>query len=252
MGKNNRKGITIVCPSKGRCSNVKTISLIPSLVLIVPSSEEEDYKKFNPNTKVVATPPEVRGITKTRQWILDNYEEVFMIDDDVVNVRKNFENESPKSMVTDVGQILEIINETVYIAKEIGAKMFSFSRTVNPLSYSGHELFSHTGYMNASYCGFLKGHGMSYDLTMNEGEDHYISCLNMYKHRYCLIDERYSFLTDGNFKSLGGCNGQRTRESMIRNTMHLREIFGEVIVCKEPNAVKKNVNIGERTLKFPY
>ena len=85
MGKSNRKGITIVCPSKGRCNKVKTISLIPSLVLIVPSSEEEDYKKFNPNTKVVATPPEVRGITKTRQWILDNYEEVFMIDDDVVN-----------------------------------------------------------------------------------------------------------------------------------------------------------------------
>lgn len=39
---------------------------------------------------------------------------------------------------------------------------------------------------------------------------------------------------------------------MIKITMYLREIFGEVVTFKEPNAVKKNVNIGERTLKFPY
>ena len=252
MGRSDRERIMIVCPSKGRCDNVKTTILIPSVTLIVPASEEENYKRCNPNTQVIGTPPEVRGIVKTRQWVLDHFEEVFMIDDDVINVRKNFENEQQKVWVTDAEQILEIINETVYIAREIGAKVFSFSRTVNPLQFSGHSLFSHTGYMNASYCGFLKGHGLSYDLTMNEGEDHYMSCLNMFKHRYCLIDERYSFMTDGNFKSKGGCNGQRTRESMIKNTMHLREIFGEVVTFKEPNTVKHNVNFGERTLKFPY
>lgn len=253
MGGSNGEGrIAICCPSKGRADFVKTTALIPSIKLIVPGSEEEDYKRENPNTEVIGTPPEVRGITKTRQWILDNFEEVFMIDDDVTKVQKNFENDSSQAFVTEVDKIVEIINETVYITREIGAYVFSFSKTTNPLTYTGHEPFCHTGYMNASYCGFLKGHGLSYDLSMNEGEDHYISCLNMYKHRYCLIDERYSFITDGNFKAKGGCNGQRTRESMIQNTMHLREIFGEAIICKEPTAVKKNVNIGERSLRFPY
>lgn len=252
MGRGDRELIKICCPSKGRADSVKTSLLIPSIVLIVPGNEADEYRKFNPNNEVIGTPPEVRGITKTRQWILDNFEEVFMIDDDVTLVRKNFENDTSLAFVKEPEKIVEIINETAYIAREIGSHIFSFSKTVNPLTFSGHQLFSHTGYMNASYCGFLKGHGLSYDLTMNEGEDHYISCLNMYKYRYCLIDERYSFMTDGNFKARGGCNGQRTRESMIQNTMHLRELFGEAILCKEPNAVKKNVNIGERSLKFPY
>lgn len=245
--------ISIVCPSKGRCDNVRTLSFIPNLILVVPHNEVEDYKEHYPDTEVIGTPENIRGITPTRQWILDKFDEVFMIDDDVMQVRKNYVfGKDVEPMIDDPEMIEEIINDTAYITKEIGAKVFSFSKIRNPLEYISFKPIVHTGYMNASFCGFIKDHGLSYDLNLNEGEDHYISCLNMYKHRYCLIDNRYSFITDKNFAAIGGCNDYRTRESMIKNTMYLREKFGEAIAYKEPTRLKKNVNVGERTVKFPY
>lgn len=245
--------IKIVCPSKGRSKNVMTLRLIPSLVLVVPESEVSAYKETYPNVEVYGTPSHVRGITPTRQWILDTFGEVFMIDDDVSTLRRNFAfGKDDPNTIDDPDMVLDIINSTANISRQIGAKVFSFSKIRNPLEYNSFQPIIHTGYMNASFCGFLDGHGLEYDLNLSEGEDHYISCLNMYKNRYCLIDNRYSFITDGNFKAIGGCNDYRTRDSMIKNTLYLREKFGEAIVYKAPTKLKQNVNLGERSLKFPY
>lgn len=246
--------IKIVCPSKGRADNVRTLKLIPTLVLVVPHDEAEDYRKNYPDTEVLATPERIKGITPTRQWILEQYaeEDVFMIDDDVTSVRRNFVFGDQEISVTDPETIHDIIETTTGIARLEGAKVFSFSKIRNPLEYNAFAPIVHTGYMNASFCGFLKGHGLSYDLAMSEGEDHYMSCLTVFKHRYCLIDNRYSFITDGNFTAVGGCNGYRTRNSMLANTLYLRKKFGEVVALKGFTKTKKSVNFGERTLKFPF
>lgn len=248
-----KKQIKILCPSKGRADNVMTIALIPTLELVVSENEAEEYKKNYPDTIVHSVPSYIKGITATRQWMLENFEEVFMIDDDVASLRRNFAfGENDPVRMFDPEVILEIINSTAGIAKDIGAKVFSFSKIRNPLEYNSFKPIVHTGYMNASFCGFLKGHGLSYDVSMSEGEDHYMSCLTMYKHRYCLIDNRYSFITDGNFTSKGGCNTYRTRDSMMKNTLYLKKLFGDAIAYKIPTELKQNVNIGERSLKFPY
>ena len=246
------KKMTVVCPSKGRANNVRTLAYFPDLKLIVPESEADDYSANYPSVEVIGTPKNVKGITPTRQWILDNFGEVFMIDDDVVSVRRNFTFGDQDAYVDDPVTIREILETTAHIAREIGAKVFSFSKIRNPLEYNSFNPLEHTGYMNASFCGFLEGHGLEYDLSMSEGEDHYISCLTIYKHRYCLIDNRYSFITDGNFTAIGGCNDYRTRESMMKNTLYLRKKFGEVIHTKTSTALKSKVNLGERSLKFPY
>ncbi len=244
----------IICPSKGRAHNVRTLSLIPSLELVVPFGEGEAYKKNYPDTVVYETPKHIKGITPTRQWILDEFKDhnIFMIDDDVVSVRKNYHFGEGEMTISCQETIYEIIRESFSICQEIGSRIFSFSKIRNPLEYNSFSPIVHTGYMNASFCGFVKDHGLSYDLSMSEGEDHYISCLAVYKYRYSMIDNRYSFVTDGNFTALGGCNDYRTRESMIKNTLYLRKLFGEAILYKEPTALKVNVNIGERSLKFPY
>jgi len=245
-------GIRVVCPSKGRCDNVRTLKFIPDLVLVVPFNEVDAYRENYPDTEVFGTPEYVKGITPTRQWILDEFGECFMIDDDVTDVRRNFVVDNDKAHISDPEVVRDIIENTTNIARQIGAKVFSFSKVRNPLEYDVFAPIEHTGYMNASFCGFLEGHNLRYDLSMVEGEDHYISCLTIFKHRYCLIDNRYSFITDGNFKALGGCNDYRTRKDMLKNTMYLRQKFGEVVTMKGATKSKKNVNLGERTLRFPY
>lgn len=59
--------IKIVCPSKGRADNVRTLKLIPTLSLVVPYDEADDYRKNYPDTEVLATPERIKGITPTRQ-----------------------------------------------------------------------------------------------------------------------------------------------------------------------------------------
>lgn len=242
----------VVCPSKGRADNVRTKRFFPGMTIVVPHNEVELYQEKNPGFEVVGTPKHIRGITPTRQWILENYGTVFMIDDDVIHVRKNYAKPKESGEINDPETIFEIVRNAFVIAQGIGAKIFSFSKIRNPLEYNSFIPIIHTGYMNASFCGFIEGHGLEYDLSMSEGEDHYISCLTIYKHRYCFIDNRFSFVTDGNFTAIGGCNDYRTRDSMIRNTLYLRQKFGEVIQYKGPTALKQNVNIGERSLKFPF
>lgn len=244
--------IPVVCPSKGRPRNVKTLQFFPDLILVVPYNEVEAYKESFPDVEVIGTPKHIKGITPTRQWIIEQWDDVFMIDDDVEAVWRNFTMPNEEYVIDDPILIREILQTTAGIAKDVGAKVYSFGKIKNPLEYNSFKPIDHVGYMNASFCGFIADHGLSYDLSMSEGEDHYISCLTIYKHRYCLIDNRYMFRTLGNFKAIGGCNDYRTRENMIKNTLYLRQKFGEVIHFKNATSIKKNVNIGERSLIFPY
>jgi serine/threonine protein phosphatase PrpC len=75
----------IAIPSKGRAGQTKSDKVLPSAVMYVPESELHQYEQFCAN--VVAVPNDVKGITPTRNWILKNCgdEWVVFVDDDVKN-----------------------------------------------------------------------------------------------------------------------------------------------------------------------
>jgi hypothetical protein len=244
--------IPIVCPSKGRAERLHTKKYFEHLIVVVTKGEGDEYKNHNPEVEVVETPEHIRGITPTRQFILENWDNPFMIDDDVVSIRKNFAEPGDDDLVRDRQTVHEIIEETAYMCKEIGAYVYGFSKMRNPLEFRSHIPIVHTGFMNGSFKGFIKGHGLSYDVTLKEAEDHYMSCLSIYKHRYNLINNFYSFVTEVNFEAAGGCNDYRTIEMMKQNTLRLREMFGEVVNVKHSTKIKKKVHQGERSLSFPY
>lgn len=244
--------VNILCPSKGRASNVLTTEFIDNMILVVPHDEVDEYKEHNPSYVVVGTPSAVRGITRTRQWILDNYDNVFMIDDDVASVRRMYAEKGDEYMIFDPDEVESLIQRTADIALDVGAKMYGFANLRAPEHYVSHKPVQFTGYMNASYTGYLEGHGLAYDTTYTEGEDHYMCCLNVYKNRYMFIDHRYAFITKGNFEAVGGCNLDRTQQDMIDTTLRLRKTFGSVVHIKAPTAGKGKLRKGERSITFPY
>jgi len=244
--------LTIAIPSKGRAGKVLTLDLIPTATLVVPYSEQKEYVEAYPDSIVVCTPKSVKNIVGTRQWILDNFQDVFMIDDDVIGITRMYEPDSKYMDVDDKEEIVGLINRLADMAEQLGAKMFGFGNCRTPVQYRSHEPFKFTGYQNASYCGFLKGHDLMYDLSYSEGEDHYISCLNIYKHRFMLIDTRYAVFTKDNFKGEGGCSTDRTLTEFQENTLRLRKTFGEVVHMKSKSGGKKTFFKGERTLSFPF
>ena len=80
----------IAVPSKGRAGLTTTNKILPNATFFIPDSEYHQYKGLVKN--IVCIPKEVRGITNTRNWILKNTDEkwVVMLDDDAKNVGYNF------------------------------------------------------------------------------------------------------------------------------------------------------------------
>jgi hypothetical protein len=72
-------------PSKGRAGRTKTQGVLSNAVFYVPENESESYKKAMPRSQVVAVPLEVKGITQTRNFILKEAKDrwIVMVDDDI-------------------------------------------------------------------------------------------------------------------------------------------------------------------------
>lgn len=244
--------LKIVCPSKGRWDNVITTKVVDDLIIVCPDDEKELYKANYPDNEIIGQPKDVKGITATRQFILDTFENVFMIDDDVEYVRRMFTEEDEPYKINDPKVVRDLIVKNAHTCRDIGAFMFGFGNIRRPVHYLPQKPFKYTGYANASYCGYLKGHKLKYDLSYSEGEDHYMSCLNVFKNRFMFIDMRYAFFTKDNFKAKGGCCDDRTSDDMLEVTLKLRTDFGDAIQLKRTNPAKQTLNLGERSLKFPF
>jgi hypothetical protein len=244
--------LKIVCPSMGRAKDIRTIEVINDLIIVCPKNELSEYKENYPNNEIIPQPTDVKGITATRQFILDTFDNVFMIDDDVAQVKKMYHSDLDQAVIDDPQMVRDIIQRNAQMCKDLGAFMFGFTNWNLPVQYPSWRPLKFTGYMNASYCGFLKGHNLRYDTTLSEGEDHYMSLYNMYVNRYALIDFRYTFATKDNFRGSGGCCDYRTNDDMKETTLKLRRLFGDPIQLKKGTSNKKKVIEGERSIIVPY
>lgn len=77
-------------------------------------------------------------------------------------------------------------------------------------------------------------------------------CMNLYKNRYMLIDNRYTLLTKDNFVGKGGACEYRKQEDMMRQTELLIKKFGNVIRPKRATVAREIINEGERSLNAPF
>ena len=73
----------IAIPSKNRAGRTTSQKVLPNGIFYVPESEVHQYKNYIKN--VIGVPKEIIGITATRNWILKNTDEryIVFIDDDV-------------------------------------------------------------------------------------------------------------------------------------------------------------------------
>jgi len=243
--------IKVIVPSRGRAKNVTTQRVVDDVILVVPFNEYDLYKEHNPNVEIIQRPKDVMGISRVRQYILDQFEEPFMLDDDVdyfmrfyADAGEPYKEQNPKA-------VREIMNQLKYMAEDIGAKMYGFTKNVRPCHYESWRPFKLNAFMCASQCGYLKGHDLKENFDIVSADDYYMSCLNMYKNRYMLRDERYGFVSS-NFENKGGLQNVRNTENMKSDTLILREHFGSVVEMKTLTKHLTSMNEGERRLTFPF
>ncbi len=242
--------IKIVSPTIGRYDNVITKDVVDDLILICPESEKDLYVKHNPFNEVIAHPEKCRGISAVRQWIIETFGNVFMLDDDIHQVHNMYRMEG-ESYVLNKQQTKDIIYQNFDMAKQLGVFYWGFTNMRRPVQYYPQNPFALVGYINGSNIGFLEGHNLHYDQRISDADDYFMACYNVYKHRKMFIDNRFAFNTKENFKASGGASTYRNSLTMKDDTLLLREMLGAVINFKGTTTLKKSVNEGERYLKFP-
>jgi hypothetical protein len=244
----------IVCPSHGRAANVKVLRLIPDIPLCVAESQEPLYREHHPDAEYIVHPDELIGIAPKRQWLLDRYGDVFMLDDDVTKMQDLSQAPGEQMSVTDPDKVRSIIYRLFDQAEQMGAFLVGFNNFAHPAAYRPQRPFGLTGGIAGRAIGLRTGSKLFFPqnaLLMTD--DVYVSALNAYFHRYCLRDERYCLSAPGCWGNEGGMAVHRTWARMIENNELLVRMFGpDVIVKKTGTAIAGLSHDAQIALKIPW
>lgn len=215
----------IAIPSKGRPGRVKSQAIITSAKVFVPETEAEAYEKLG-TANVVPVPAEVRGITATRNWILDHAEDrrVVMIDDDVKeqgwgqayahNWRKHKLNEA---------QWLREWEKLFDVAADMRFRIWGVATTGECRAIYPYRPFLWHTYVTASCMGIFADAGLRFDESFKVKEDYEI-CLRCLKEDGGIVGARYLFWQNDHWTADGGCKDYRTQameEDAIRRLMKM-------------------------------
>jgi len=225
----------VAVPSKGRPGRVKTRSVLPHCTLFVPQSEFDDYCRFYEN--VVPVPDDVRGITKTRNWILDNTDDewVVMIDDDLKSqgfVELNHASAKHRSMNGDdwTSEFVKLFEMTEDLGYRIwGVATQAATRAVYPWS---PIIFR--SYVTASCMGILN-RGIRFDESFPVKEDYEI-CLRCIKEDGGVVAARYIHWDNSHWSDDGGCKTYRTQQ--------MEEECIDKLIALYPEQIRKVSRVG--------
>ena len=215
----------IAIPSKGRAGKVKSLNVLPSATLFVPENEVEAYRSLGAKT-IVGVPVAVKGITATRNWILDNAKDrrVLFVDDDVkvagwvdllpFSVRHKRLSEA--QWLTEFGKIFDLL-ESLKL-RIWGLATQSAARSVYPWAP-----FRFRSYVTASCMGIDNSSSVRFDETFKVKED-YELCLRCLKEDGAILSAQYIYWENAHWGTAGGCADYRTQgmeEDAIRRLMKM-------------------------------
>lgn len=245
--------IKIVIPSHKRVDLVSTLKLLPQATLCLAESQVAEYKERYPDTEIVSHSDSIVGLPLKRQWIAEKFNNVFMMDDDILRfVRRYHEGEVGNSLV-DNKTCYALIQSLYFTAKEMGVHLFSFSNDGDIRNYDALHPFSYTKLIHGSAFGLINfdKSKLFYDNRQTAVGDSWITCLNAHHNRFSFIDNRFSFVAGKTFKVRGGQSEFRTMETEMKDYVFLKKCFGDVIGRKKPTKRTSLVHKYQRTLNIP-
>jgi glycosyltransferase involved in cell wall biosynthesis len=203
----------IAVPSKGRAGKTTTDKILPNCTYFVPSSEVHQYKSIIKN--VVPVPKEVKGITPTRNWILKNTDEkwVVFLDDDAKNVgyTKMEDRKTKKIDISKEGfwecEFVKLFD----ITEQMGYKIWGIKTEAAPRSVYPYKPFLFKSYVTASCMGIVNDGEYYFNEEYIVKEDYEI-CLRHIRDKGGILAARYIHWENDHWEQDGGCKDYRTIE----------------------------------------
>ncbi len=239
----------IAIPSKGRAGKAKSAVRLPGAILYVPKQEEKAYRKFG-HENVVPVPMKVKGITATRNWILDNTSEnwIVMLDDDVE--RAGWIELQPQRAIHH-----EIKDEEIWrgefaklfeITEDIGYRIWGLDTYGAPRGVYPYRPFIFHTYVTASCMGILNSSGLRFDESFPVKED-YELCLRCLKEDGGVVGARYFFWRNKHWHDEGGCKDYRTQDMERDCIMRLIKMYPGFV-----RSVKRAKGTGEYSIQLDF
>jgi hypothetical protein len=214
-------------PSKGRAGKVKSTDILRSAVLYVPESEAEYYTRSNPKQTIAAIPDHVKGITRTRNWILDNANDlrVVMIDDDVKNQGwvKLWTSKSKHKKMTEADW-RETAAQLFDVTEDLGWKLWGVATQSAPRSVYPYKPILTRSYLTASFMGIVNDGTYRFDESFSVKEDYEIG-LRHAKEFGGIVAARHCYWENSHWLDAGGCSDYRTGKMELEAIKRLIALY---------------------------
>jgi len=201
----------IAIPSKNRAGRTTTNKVLPNIgTFFVPESEIHQYSYIK---NVVGVPKEVKGITETRNWILKNTNEkwVVFLDDDVKSCGwTKLERRNAKRIdERDEGFWAEQFLIAFDLTEQVGFKMFGLKTESAARSVYPYKPINFKTYLTASCMGMINDGEFYFDEDFKVKEDYEI-CLRHIVQYGGIVGIRYLHWENEHWTTEGGCKDYRT------------------------------------------
>lgn len=220
----------VAIPSKNRAGRTSTNKILPNIgTFFVPKSEMHQYSYIK---NVIGIPNEIQGITNTRNWILKNTDEkwVVFLDDDAKNVgyTELGRTQSKKIDIKDEGFWCEEFLKAFDLTEQLGYKLWGVKTEAAPRSVYPYKPILTRGYLTASCMGMINDGEFYFDENFKVKEDYEI-CLRHLQIYGGILAIRYIHWENEHWTTEGGCKDYRTLEMEKEAIKNLHKLYPNMI-----------------------
>ena len=202
--------IEIAIPSKGRAGLITSQKIFKSATLYIPESELMQYSIYR--NKIVTIPNEIKGITKTRNWILkyNKNKNVFFIDDDLqyCGYVERTDLKYKVKKLTDENIIYDVIKQLFEVTEQIGSKINGFFTVGNNLTNYSYNPFLLNGVCLGSCMGIINDGTYYFNEDYEVKEDYELTLRNL-KDGIPTVRTNIIFMQHEHTQSSGGCRDSK-------------------------------------------
>ncbi len=220
----------VAIPSRGRPGLVKSQAVVPSARVYVPESEVEAYERMG-TRNVVAVPDRVRGITATRNWILDHatHPRVVMVDDDVT--QQGWARANPHTWThlrLKEPEWLAEWSRLFDLAADLRFRIWGVGTMAEVRAVYPYRPLLFRSYVTASCMGMCADADLRFDESFPVKEDYELT-LRCIRDDGGVLAARYLYWVNDHWTKSGGCREYRTQEMERLATERLMKMYPGMI-----------------------
>jgi len=226
--------LEILSPSYRRADSATTQDYLPACTYVVAKSENRAYRKTGKTTIVV--PDNVQGnVSRVRNWILDRFNPVLILDDDIRRFGRWNEQQNIK---LDTDDAMQFIEHAFNFARQLGTRMWGLNLLPDKAAYREYTPFAFRSVVLGPVQGFINM-DLGYDESLPLKEDYDLSLQVLNKYRRTLRFNMYHYVC-GQHTNVGGCAAYRTMDRERKQFLRLQKKWGSAIVKIDTQAGQVN------------